>query len=339
VESPTPIQPVTHDLPTTLVENDRSMWRYRSAIPVAPASIVSMGEGLTPLLKGPGGLHMKCDYLSPSGSFKDRGASAMVSGLKERGVSRCFLDSSGNAGAAVALYTAAASIQCDVMVPADTPETKSRQAAAFGANVIRLEGNREEVAAAARERARSGDTYASHNWDPLFIHGTKTIAFELFEQCGGHIPDHVILPVGYGSSLLGCYIGFSELVANGTCERLPKLHAAQAAACAPLHLAFTSGAATTAAMTPAATVASAIAASNPLRGEALLSTLRSTRGQTVAVSEEAISTAQAELGRAGFYVEPSSAVAYAAAGDLRQREVIGPEETAVVLLTGSGLKT
>ena len=315
------------------------MWRYRQAIPVAPAAIISVGEGLTPLVSGPQDLLLKCDHISPSGSFKDRGAAALVSGLNERGVSECFLDSSGNAGAAVALYCAAAHISCEVLVPEATPAVKTRQAEAHGARVSRIAGDREAVAQAARERARSGEIYASHNWDPLFVHGTKTIAFELFEQSAGRAPDHVVLPVGYGSSLLGCYLGFSELLANGTIQRMPRLHAGQAAACAPLHQAFTTGAADTEPFSPAPTIASALAASNPLRGAAMLEALRETDGQTVAVDEATIRSSQDELGRAGFYVEPSTAVAFAAACQLQSKGIIRPDEVAVVLLTGSGLKT
>jgi len=317
------------------------MWRYRSAIPVSPHNIVSVGEGMTPLVPGPSGFLMKCDHISPSGSFKDRGASAMVSGLNERGVESCFLDSSGNAGSAVSLYAAVASIDCQVLVPEDTPTGKTRQTEAHGATVIRIPGDREATALAARKRAAGGEVYASHNWDPLFVHGTKTIAFELCEQLGGRAPDHVVLPVGYGSSLLGCHVGFTELVINGAIPAPPKLHAAQAAACAPLHQAYIDGVAETSRLSPTPTIASAVAASNPLRGAAMLRAVRESGGRTVAVAEDAISDAQRRLGRAGFYVEPSSAVAHAGALELQKSGVFraDEEETVVILLTGSGLKT
>lgn len=339
MNSPDPVDPVPHALPASIVRGDHSIWRYRDAIPVSPDAIVSVGEGLTPLVDGPSGLLLKCDHISPSGSFKDRGASALVSGLNQSGVTEFFLDSSGNAGAAMALYAAVSGIACEVMVPNDTPAAKTRQAEAHGAKVTRVAGDREAVARAARQRAEAGEVYASHNWNPLFVHGTKTIAFELLEWSEGPLPDHVVLPVGYGSSLLGCHLGFSELLRNGAIATLPRLHAGQAAACAPLHQAFVGGLTDTEAITsPETTVASAVAAANPVRGAAMLAALRGTNGHTVAVDDGQILAAQDQLGKAGFYVEPSGAVGFAAALELQSGGVIGPDEAAVVLLTGSGLK-
>ena len=324
--------------PLTVTDDDRSIWRYRSAIPVDDASIVSRGEGDTPLIRGPEGFQLKCEYVSPSGSFKDRGASALVSGLLEAGVEGFFLDSSGNAGAAMAMYGSAVGMACEVLVPAAAPAAKTRQAEAYGAKITRVDGNREAVAEVARGRADT-EVYASHNWQPLFIHGTKTVAYELWEQTDGRAIDHLVLPVGYGSLLVGCHLGFTELTRAASIDRLPRLHAVQAAASDPLVRALDAGLDEVPPIDPEPTLATAIATSAPVRGTEMLAAVRETGGSAVAVSEADIGAFQAMLASAGFFVEPSSAVAFAGAVELRERGVIQPDELTVVVLTGTGLKT
>ncbi len=336
--SPFPVHPHDGPIGWPIGWRDHSIWRYRQVIPVGDAPPVSLGEGLTPLVPGPNGFSIKCEYVAPSGSFKDRGSSVLVSGLKEAGVGEVFLDSSGNAGASMAMYCAAAGIKCEVLVPASTPGSKTRQAAAHGATITRVDGSREEVAMAARELATTR-IYASHNWQPLFIHGTKTLAYELLEQCGDDLPDHIVLPVGYGSLLMGLRLGFGELLSNGLINELPHLHAAQAAACAPLCASFQSGDTEVGPVNAGPTVAEAIATTNPIRGFAMLEALRASGGSAVAISESEILTAKDQLARNGFYAEPSSAVAFAAALNLQSDGVIGRDESVVVVLTGSGLKS
>ncbi len=298
-----------------------------------------MGEGSTPLVDGPEGISVKCEYVSPSGSFKDRGSSVLITAMRSAGVEELFLDSSGNAGASMAMYAAAAGIRCEVLVPVSTPRGKTRQAEAHGAKITRIDGSRETVAAAARELAESR-VYASHNWQPLFIHGTKTLAYELADECGvDDMPDHIVLPVGYGSLLMGLHLGFSELIEAGVLKTMPRLHAAQAEECAPIHAAYAAGGADVSSVASAATVASAIASSAPVRGKAIMAALRDSAGTAVAVPEQEIMPARQRLAEAGFYVEPSSAVAFAAARQLRAVGTIGDDEVTMAVLTGSGLKS
>lgn len=134
----------------------------------------------------------------------------MVNYLKKLGIGRVLEDSSGNAGASIAAYCAAADIECDVYVPASTSVGKLFQIEMYGAQLVRIAGSREDVAQAALEAAKR-TFYASHNWHPLFLEGTKTLAFELWEQLGWQAPDNVIVPLGMGSALLGLYKGFREL--------------------------------------------------------------------------------------------------------------------------------
>jgi len=318
--------------------SDQSIWRYRQVIPVGHDAPVSLGEGSTPLIDGPEGFRIKCEYVSPSGSFKDRGASVLMTGLRNAGIVSVFLDSSGNAGASMAMYAAAAGIRCEVLVPSSTPAAKTRQAEAHGATIKRIYGSREEVARAARELADTS-VYASHNWQPLFIHGTKTMAYELAEQCSSGLPDHIVLPVGYGSMLMGLHLGFTEMINAGIIDSMPRLHAAQAAACAPIAAAFAAGSDDVEPVSAGATVASAIASSSPIRGRVIMRALRNSGGTAVSVPESEILPAWEHLSRSGFYTEPSSAVAFAAAQTLKAAATIAPAEKTLVVLTGTGLKT
>lgn len=218
-----------------------TMWRYREAIPISrDQSIVSFLEGFTPLLKidlDDQTVLVKEDHLSPTGSFKDRGASVLISKARELKVKRVVEDSSGNAGCSIAAYCAKAGIDCEVFVPANAAPSKLVQIRFYGAKLIRVPGSREDAVSAAL-RAAEKSYYASHSWNPFFLHGTKTFAFEVSEQLGWQIPDSIILPVGNGTLLLGAYIGFSELLKAGIIHEIPKIIGVQSSNCAPLYEAF-----------------------------------------------------------------------------------------------------
>ena len=137
----------------------------------------------------------KLESQMPTGSFKDRGTAVMLNHLLEVGVGRIHEDSSGNAGSSIATYAAAASLRCRIYVPATAPRGKVVQIAASGAEVRAIAGTRQAVTEAAL--AATGESfYASHNWHPYFIEGTKTLAYELWEQLGFRVPDNVLVPTG-----------------------------------------------------------------------------------------------------------------------------------------------
>ncbi|MGC8849203.1 MAG: threonine synthase, partial [Candidatus Bathyarchaeia archaeon] len=221
-----------------------SMWRYREAIPILnDSNIVSFLEGFTPLLRvdiGGRAVLVKEDRLFPTGSFKDRGASVLISKVKELGVGSVVEDSSGNAGCSIAAYSARAGVHCRVFAPWDASPVKLAQISFYGAELVRVPGSREEAASAALEAA-GDDYYASHSWNPFFLHGAKTFAFEVCEQLGWHAPDSVVLPVGNGTLLLGAYIGFRELMEADVIHGMPRLVGVQSMNCAPLYQAFKRG--------------------------------------------------------------------------------------------------
>jgi threonine synthase len=275
--------------------------------------------------------------MMPTGSFKDRGMTVMVSYLKGRGVDHVLEDSSGNAGASLSAYSAAAGMRCRILVPETASYPKIAQIAACGADVVTIRGSRQDVADAALDMSRE-IFYASHNWQPFFVEGTKTLAYELWEQLGFRAPDNVVVPLGYGSNVLGCERGFAELLRNGEIGRLPRIFGVQAANCAPYYAAYQSGGEALVPTAIASTIAEGIASSKPTRVAEVLRAVRSSGGSIVAVSEEEIVAALGTLARMGLYVEPTSAAAAAGLTQLITAGSINPGDATVLVLTGSGLK-
>ena len=318
----------------------RSLWRYAAALPVVVSDPITMGEGLTPLVsrewRGVPAL-FKLEWFSPTGSFKDRGASVMVSILRAQGVTRLLEDSSGNGGAAVAAYAAAGGLSAKILAPASTPPAKTAQTRAYGAEIELIPGTRLDASDAAVRQA-AAIFYAGHNWQPFFLQGTKTLAYELWEDLGFKAPDNVIVPTGAGSNILGCDIGFSELLRRGEIASRPRLFAVQPANCAPLHASFRAGSNDLVSVVTRPTIAEGASIAKPVRARDVLAAVRRSGGATVAVSEVEIERALAALGRIGLYVEPTSATAAAAFTRLLECGVIQPDETSVLVLTGTGLK-
>ncbi|MCL4560683.1 MAG: threonine synthase [Chloroflexi bacterium] len=326
--------------PQKIRRDENSLWRYAATLPVdAPENVVTMGEGWTPLepmVQNEPELLVKLEYNNPTGSYKDRGVTVLVSKLKEEGVKEVVEDSSGNAGAALAAYAARARILCHIYVPASHSTGKMRQIAAYGADLVPVQGSRKDTSLAAIEAARKS-YYASHAHSPLFVEGCKTMAYELWEQMDGQVPGIVFTPLGQGSILLGLYKGFKELYDAGYADRVPRLVGVQAQACAPLANAFQAGADHALPVEVGETSAEGIKIADPVRGKELLAAMRDSQGDCLAVSEEEIALAKTDLAHNGFYVEATSAVTLAG---YRQMLSIGPiPSPAVLILTGSGLKS
>lgn len=317
----------------------RSLWRYAGALPAAAvARPVTLGEGMTPLVPATWGgqaVQFKAEFLAPTGSFKDRGAALLVSMMRAMGITACVEDSSGNAGAALAAYAAAAGMRCRIFTPAAASPGKQAQIGMYGADLVPVPGPRAETTKAVLAAAEQ-TYYASHNWVPWYLEGTKTLAFELWEQLGWRAPDNLVLPAGFGSLLMGAHLGFRQLRDAGLIERIPRLFAAQAAAVSPLAMAFAGGRRDVPAVTAEPTMAEGIACAQPVRGEACLEALYDSNGAAVAVTEDEITAAWRDLARLGLYVEPTSAAAPAAAVRLLAQGQLQGET--VIALSGSGLK-
>jgi threonine synthase len=324
---------------TKIAQRKPTLWRYREAIPVADdGAIVTFDEGFTPLtevvLSGKSVL-IKHDHLFPTGSFKDRGASVLVSKMVELGIREAVEDSSGNAGAAIAAYCAKASIDCHIFVPEHTSPGKLAQIQLYGARLNRVPGTREDTARAALRTAE--DSYcASHSWNPFFLQGTKTFAFEVCEQLGWRCPDTVILPVGNGTLLLGAYLGFQELQQAGIIDRIPRVIAVQSENCAPLYRAFKNSLTDIPEVAAVETLAEGIAVAAPVRGVQILEAVRQSGGYFIAVSEAGIKDSLLDICRRGYYIEPTSAAAIA--GIKKYLPQARLDEVIVSVFTGHGLK-
>jgi threonine synthase len=324
-----------------------AQWRpARDAVlPIPVGHSITLGEGNTPLVRSRTlpAARFKLEFLSPTLSFKDRGAVLLASLAAELGVGRAVVDSSGNAGTAAAAYFARAGIACQVLVPKSTSPEKLAQIAAHGADLTLVPGSRADTAAAAADiAARPGVFYASHVYHPYFMHGVKTYGYEIWRQNGASLPSAVLVPVGNGTLLLGCYLAFSELVAAGLAERMPALLAVQAAGCAPLAAAWQDH------DYPAApTVAEGIAITAPPRAAQILAAVRASGGAVVAVDDDAVVAGRRALAqREGLFVEPTAAVCYAAAAGAEGRTGPGwslvrallANDDVVIPLCGAGLK-
>jgi threonine synthase len=215
----------------------------------------------------------------------------------------------------------------------------------FGAKLHRIEGVRERATEALEAATRAGLTYASHAWSPLNLEGTKTIAYEIWEQLSGRLaapgavvagdglPDYFVCPIGQGSLFLGAYRGFKDLRAAGVIDRLPKLIGVQSAGCPPIVEALTRGLDNAPSIEKRASVAEGIMLAKPIRHREILRAIRETDGTAVAVAEEEILSARTVLARLGLFVEPTSAVVAAALLRLNLSGVV------VAALTGNGLKS
>ncbi|MFB9509001.1 threonine synthase [Streptomyces aurantiacus] len=312
-----------------------SLWRYTECLPLSAPS-VSLGEGRTPLVSLTEKVSAKLDFLMPTLSFKDRGAVLLAELALRLRPRRVVADSSGNAGTAVAAYCARARLSCTVYAPEGTSAKKLEQIGAHGARLEVVPGDREAAARAAREAAdEEGTFYASHVFNPYFLHGTKTYVHEVWEELGGRLPEVLVVPVGNGTLLLGAALAVAELHAAGLIDRRPALYAVQSAAVAPLAHAWQEGADDLVGVTPAApTAAEGIAIPHPPRARQILRAVRESGGTFLTVTEDQLRHAQTDLASQGLYVESTGVACWAAT-----REGPLATRTAVIPLCGAGLKS
>jgi threonine synthase len=338
---------IWHINPQTQSLEDRGMWRYKPALGLTEAApIVTLGEGNTPLIwttyEQTGNksikVGLKCEFLNPTGSFKDRGSALIVSFLLSRGIGDLMEDSSGNAGASLAAYAARAGVRAHIFIPESASGPKQTQIEAYGAELIRIPGSRSDVSHAVKESADriqpgNHEAYASHAYLPFNIPGYASIAYELFEQMAG-VPGTVLAPVGQGGLILGIARGFLALQKAGLISHLPVLVGVQARACAPIWALTTYGVAGFSLVMEGETIAEGIRVRYPLRGDPVIRTVEESGGFFVAVDDENIHIAQRDLANKGVYVEPTSAVVWAALPQILERT----SPPYIGILTGSGYK-
>jgi threonine synthase len=342
----------------SLKSRPRTLWRYAEVLPNDPP--VSLGEGMTALVHaarlgaaipcgktgrgGQGGLQrlfIKDEGLNPTGSFKARGMTAAVSRAKQLGAKALAAPTAGNAGGALAAYAAAAGLPAVIVMPADTPSANVMECQAFGAKVVKLNGLISDCGKYVAERKdREGWYDVSTLKEPYRIEGKKTMAYELWEQFGGKLPDVIFYPAGGGVGLIGMCKAFDEMQEMGWigAER-PRMVAVQAAGCAPIVRAWEAHQNSAQFFENAATVASGLRVPGPLGDFLILGMLRQTKGTALTVTDEEMLDAGRELASLeGIFAAPEGAATVSAARKLAASGWIKPEETVVLFNTGTGYK-
>ena len=316
-----------------------SQFRYRDFMALEGETWrgITMGEGMTPIVRFDDDILLKMDYYMPTLSFKDRGAAALIAHCKAIGVDAVVQDSSGNAGNSVAAYCGRAGIDCEIFVPKGTSPKKIAMIEAHGARVNVVPGSRDHCAQVCRDKVASeGVYYANHVYNPFFYEGTKTYIYETFEQLG-RIPDNVLIPVGNGTLYLGAIAALEHLMASGAITEMPQIIAVQSENCDPLLQAAAHHSPNPEQLTPHPTIAEGIAIGEPMRGRQILTLARKHNIRFIHAPEGEILAARAELAAQGVYCEHTTAANLAA---YRQyvREY-GPTTDCLITMCGAGLKS
>ena len=316
-----------------------SQFRYRKFMALDGEAWrgVTMGEGMTPIVRLDEDVLLKMDYFMPTLSFKDRGAAVLVAHCKAIGVDKVVQDSSGNAGNSVAAYCAKAGIACEIFVPEGTSPKKIDMIRAHGAVCTVVPGTRDHCADVCRAKVeQEGVYYANHVYNPFFYEGTKTYIYEAFEQLG-RIPSHIVIPTGNGTLFLGAIYALEHLERSGTIDHFPQIIALQSENCDPLLRAAEKDEAQPEAVTPTPTIAEGIAIGKPMRGEEILALAKKHGVRFVHAPEDKILDARAELARKGIYCEHTTAANYAAY--LEYCRLYGKTPDTLITMCGAGLKS
>jgi len=334
----------------SLANAPSTMWRYAPLLPVRdPQYIVSLGEGMTPLLQaarlgaaiGASNLWVKDEGVNPTGSFKARGLSCAISMCVELGISKVAIASAGNAGSALAAYAAAAGIEAHIFVPRDVPQSNYTECRAYGAHVTLIDGLISDCARIVGERkAAQGWFDISTLKEPYRIEGKKTMGYEVAEQFGWTLPDAIFYPTGGGVGLIGMWKAFDELEALGWISSgRPKMIAVQAAGCQPVVRAFERGELKSTFWEQAHTVAAGLRVPKPLGDALSLAAIRASGGTAIAVNDEDLLDASLQLAATtGIFPAPEGGACLAALKKLLSNGFLKRDDRIVLYNTGTGLK-
>lgn len=326
-------------LPEQIDKTKKSLWKYRAMLGLADdAPEITLGEGNTPLVEvnyGKQSVWAKLEYQNPTGSYKDRGSAVLASFLASRGITQVVEDSSGNAGASLAAYASRAGMKARVFVPESASGPKRVQIEYYGAELTHIPGPRSEATKAVREAAASGITYASHAYMPFGLTGIATIAYEIAASIGKNGPGTLVAPVGHGGLLYGVMRGFEALRKAARVNDEPYYVGVQAAGCAPVCFAYQNQEYTLREPLESDTIAEGVRVKTPVRGEGILRRVNKRKGCILQIEDNDLKKAYAEIALKGLFVEPTSALVWAAL-----KEIVGKvPEPVILILTGSGYKT
>lgn len=336
--------------PDSLAAERPDLWRYWPVLPVRNReSIVSLGEGMTPLLRahrlgkavGASDLWVKDEGLNPTGSFKARGQTTAISMARELGIKKIAVPSAGNAASAAAAYAAAAGIEAHIFMPVDVPKANFVECKTLGAHVTLVDGLISDCARMVSERKNQEGWFdLSTLKEPYRVEGKKTMGYEVAEQFGWDLPDAILYPTGGGVGLIGMWKAFDELEELGWIgSKRPKMIAVQAEGCQPIVRAFERGDAASEFWQGASTVAAGLRVPKPLGDVLTLRALRASGGTAIAVPDAEILDAGVELASLeGVFAAPEGAACVAGLRKLIAAGFLSPSERIVIYNTGSGLK-
>ena len=328
----------------------RTIWRYADLLPTPGAPELDLQVGCTPLVRaerlaaelGLGELYVKDDTRNPTGSFKDRVVAVALSKARELGLKVAACASTGNLANSVAAHAARAGMTSYVLIPSDLEHVKVATTAVFGGRLLAVEGTYDDVNRLCAELASEHPDWAFVNVNvrPYYSEGSKTLAFEVAEQLGWQLPDHVVVPIASGSQLTKIHKGFEELQKVGLVEEAPvRISGAQAQGCSPVAQAFAAG---TDAVRPVKpdTIAKSLAIGNPADGYYALEVARTTGGVIEAVTDDEILEGIHLLARTeGIFAETAGGVTIATLAKLARAGIVRHDERVVAYVTGNGLKT
>jgi threonine synthase len=326
-----------------------SLWRYADFLPVQAPPRGLLPAGWTPLLRaerlaehlGLNEVWIKNDAANPTHSFKDRVVSIALARARELGFETIACASTGNLANAVAAHAAAAGLESYVFIPSNLEEQKVLATGVYGAHVVAVRGNYDDVNRLCTELSGDHDwAFVNINMRPYYAEGSKTLAFETAEQLGFELPDRVVAPIASGSLFTKIARGFQEWIDVGLLEgELPTFNGAHATGCAPVANAFAEGQDFCRPVKPD-TIAKSLAIGNPADGPYALDLARTSGGTIDAVTDDEIREGIRLLAQTtGIFTETAGGVTTAVLAKLAQRGDIDPDERVVVYITGEGLKT
>jgi len=326
--------------PKLIQTNNYSAWRYIDTFPyVKQTEIVTLGEGWTPLVKLQNNTYFKLENLNPTGSFKDRGSTTLISALHKLIKNKngtIAEDSSGNAGASIAAYAARSNLKAEIYVPTNVSGPKLIQTQFYGAKIVKVSGSRNKVAETAQKPDKN-KFYIGHILHPIFRDGMRTLAYEITEQFEWQPPETIFIPVSAGTLLLGILSGFKHLLESNVIKKTPRIIACQTEQVSPLYHRIKNSRYKP--PTHVNSIADALVSTHPPLLNIMTEQLQNLQGDATIEKEDEILLAFKELAQKGFFVEPSSAVAYAAYKKQIKDKSIQQNAQTVVVLTGTGLKT
>ena len=332
--------------------NGRSsnMWRYREMLPVEEDhNIVTLEEGMTPLIpleiiaKSLPGIKvwLKDEAYNPTGSFKARGLSMAISKAKEFGVQQCVIPTAGNAGGALSAYCAKANIEAHIFMPKATPKAFLQECQFFGAKVTLVDGNIKDCAKQIAQKEGMDWFDISTLKEPFRLEGKKTMGYEIAEQMEWSVPDVIVYPTGGGTGLIGIWKAFEEMEQLGWIgSKRPRMVAVQTKSCYPIVKAFDEGKLSADLFeNPGVTSANGLRVPAAFGDELILSILKASNGNAIAVSEKEISEGINEIAQEeGVLLSPEGAAVWMATKQLVHQNWIRPEEEVVMLNTGTMYK-